>query len=290
MLMAIECNNLIKAEAGLPSKKTMQSDSSDNKFTTANFMLVSNEVLNFQLGALYPVRAEKEPMRINLLFLNHDRNFSSFLTIKYLVEHQRVADIYTLSRSMFESIISMGLLAKNLVANDIERYKEFQYLEIYKNYAHLMKLGLERLSGFTVSDAQVISDRRSDYVRKWGRKESSWTGRSLEDNVKTVDGAYPPTYNESHFYEYLYCQVYRKGSPSTHSSFAGLSAGVNVESIFLPGAAAKRFTVNEGHLIFSCFHSLLVFLSSVRFLGLVTGKTECETYFQKMANYVISQN
>lgn len=290
MLMAVECNNLIKAEAGLPFEETMQSESSDNKFSTANFMLVSSEAMNFQLGALYPVHAKKEPVRINLLFLNHDRNFSTFLTIKYLVEHQRVADIYTLSRSMFESIISMGLLAKNLVADDIERYKEFQYLEIYKNYAHLAKLGLERLSGLAASDAKVVSDRRSDYVKKWGKKESSWTSRSLEDNVKTVDGAYPPTCNESHFYEYLYCQVYRKGSRSTHSSFAGLSSGVNIESIILPGAVAKRFTVNEGNLIFSCFHSLLVFLSSVRFLGLATGKTECETYFQKMANYVISEN
>jgi len=257
----------------LPFEKTMQSESLDNKFTTANFILVSSAVLNFQLGVLYPVHAEKEPVRINLLFLNHDRNLSTFLTIKYLVEHQRVADIYTLSRSMFESIISMGLLAKNLVADDIERYKEFQYLEIYKSYAHLTKLGLEHLSGLPASDAQVVSDRRSDYVKKWGKKESSWTGRSLEDNVKTVDGDYPPTCDESHFYEYLYYQVYRKGSRSTHSSFAGLSSGVNVESITMPGAVAKRFTVNEGDLIFSCFHSLLVFLSSVRFLGLATGKT-----------------
>jgi hypothetical protein len=191
---------------------------------------------------------------------------------------------------MFESIISMGLLAKNLIADDIERYKEFQHLKIYKYYAHLTKLGLERLSGLTASDAQVVSDRRADYVRKWGKKESSWTGRSLEDNVKAVDGAYPPTCNYSHFYEYLYCQVYRKGSPSTHSSFTGLSRGASVEDITMPGAVAKRFTVNEGHLIFSCFHSLLVFLSSVRFLGLATEKTECETHFQKMANYVISEN
>lgn len=290
MLTAVECNNLIKAETDLPPEQTMQSESSDNKFTTANFMLVSSEVLNFQLSALYPAYAKKEPVRINLLFLNHDRNFSTFLTIRYLVEHQRVADIYTLSRSMFESIISMGLLAKNLVADDIARYKEFQYLEIYKKYAHLKKLDLEHLSGLSASDAQVISDKRADYVKKWGKKESSWTGRSLEDSVKIIDGAYPPTCNESRFYEYLYCQVYRKGSQSTHSSFAGLSSGVNVESTTMPGVVSKRFMVNEGNLIFSCFHSLLVFLSSVRFLGIATGKTECETYFQKMANYVISKN
>ena len=258
-----------------------------NKFTPANFIRVSDETLNFQLATLYPVSNKKDPERIDLLFLNHDRNLSTFLTIRYLVEHQRVADIYTLSRSMFESIISMGLLTKNLVADDIARYQEFQYLEIHKTHEHLKKLGLENLSGLSASDAQLVSDKRSAYVKKWGKKESSWTSKSLEDNVKMVDGAYPSTCNESHFYEYLYCQVYRKGSQSTHASFAGLSKGVTVETIT---PSMRRFTVDENHLIFSCFHSLLVFLSSVRFLGMAIGKTECENYFQKTANYVVSED
>ena len=262
----------------------------DNKFALANFMQVSDEALKFQLSALYPVLGQKDQVRIDLLFLNHDRNFSTFLTIKNLAEHQRVADIYVLSRSMFESIISMGLLAKSLVAGDISRYQEFQYLEIHKTYAHLKKLGLENLSGLSSSDVQEVSDRRTDYVKKWGRNTSSWTGSTFEENVKMVDEAYPSTCSESHFYEYLYCQVYRKGSQSTHSSFAGLSKGVNIETITMPGVVAKRFTVNEGHLVFSCFHSLLVFLSSVRFLGMILGKAECETYFQKMAKYIISED
>lgn len=257
-----------------------------NKFTRANFIRVSHEALNFQLDTLYPVSNKKAPERIDLIFLNHDRNFSTFLTIRYLLEHERVADIYTLSRSMFESIISMGLLAKNLVADDIARYQQFQYLEIFKTQEHLKKLGLENLSGLQASDAQLVSDKRSAYVKKWGKKESSWTGKSLEENVKMVDEAYPSTCNESHFYEYLYCQAYRKGSQSAHASFAGLSKGVTVETIT---PSMRRFTVDENHLIFSCFHSLLVFLSSVRFLGMAVGKIECENYFQKTANYVVSE-
>ena len=184
----------------------------------------------------------------------------------------------------------MGLLTKSLVADDISRYLEFQDLEIHKTYTHLKKLGLENLSSLSASDAQEVSDRRSDYVKKWGRNASSWTGRNLEENVKMVDEAYPSTCNESRFYEYLYCQVYRKGSQSAHSSFAGLSKGVNIETITMPGVVTKRFTVNEGHLIFSCFHSLLVFLSSVRFLGMILRKAECETYFQKMAKFIVSEN
>jgi hypothetical protein len=192
---------------------------------------------------------------------------------------------------MLESVISMGLLAKYLIADDITRYQEFQYVEAYKTYTHLKKLRLENLSGLSVSDAQLVTERRAHYIAKWGRNISSWTGKPLEENVKLIDRAYPPTCNENHFYEYLYCQVYRKGSQSAHSSFAGLSKGVDIEAVSVPGlATALRFSVNKDHLIFSCFHSILVFLSSVRFLGHLIDKQNCESYFQETAHYIISGN
>ena len=261
----------------------------EDKFTKVNFTKISREALNFQLKALYPVTFSRESIRANLAFLNHDRNFSTFLTIKYLVEHGRVADIDTLSRSMFESVISMGLLSKNLIKEDIERYQSFQYLEIYKTYSHLKQLGFEQLSGVQTSEIDFLLSKRDEYFRRWGRNTLTWTGRSLEQNVKLVDKAYAPTCNEKHFYEYLYCQVYRKGSQAAHSSFAGLAKGVNVESVKILGTTIARFKVNEAHLIFSCFHSLLVFLSSVRFLGHLIGKKETEDYFHKIASYVISE-
>ena len=115
----------------------------DDKFTKSNFLRVGKEVLDFQMRNLYPVQVQGEPNRINLIFLNHDRNFSTFLTIMDLVKHERVADIYTLSRSMFESIISMGLLTKSIVADDLNRYQEYQFTEIHKTYTHLVRLGLQ---------------------------------------------------------------------------------------------------------------------------------------------------
>lgn len=261
----------------------------EDKFTRLNFMQISQEVLDFQLKALYPVKVNKDPTRVNLVFLNHDRNFSAFLTIRYLVEHERVADIYSLSRSIFESIISMGLLSKHLIKEDIERYQDFQYIEIYKTYSHLKQLGLERLSGVSSSKVDFLSGKRNEYLRKWGRSTSTWTGKSLEQNVKLVDEAYAPTCNEKHFYEYLYCQVYRKGSQAAHSSFAGLAKGVDIDKLTIHGATIQRFKANENHLIFSCFHSLLVFLSSVRFLGYLTDKKETEDYFRRIASYIISE-
>lgn len=261
----------------------------EDKFTKLNFIKISQEVLDFQLNALYPVRVNIDPTRVNLVFLNHDRNFSAFLTIRYLVEHERVADIYSLSRSIFESIISMGLLSKHLIKEDIERYQDFQCVEIYKVYNHLKQLGLERLSGISPSEADFLYGKRNEYLRKWGRSTSSWTGKSLEQNVKLVDEVYAPTCNEMHFYEYLYCQVYRKGSQAAHSSFAGLRKSVDIDKLTMPGATIQRFKANERNLIFSCFHSLLVFLSSVRFLGCLTNKKETEDYFHRIASYIISE-
>jgi hypothetical protein len=262
----------------------------DDKFTKSNFLRVGKEVLDFQMRNLYPVQVQGEPNRINLIFLNHDRNFSTFLTIMDLVKHERVADIYTLSRSMFESIISMGLLAKSIVADDLNRYQEYQFTEIHKTYTHLVRLGLQQLSGVNPSDANLVKQRSQEYINKYGRNLSTWTGYSLEDNVKLLDKNTPPTCNEKHFYEYLYCQVYRKGSSATHASFGGLSKGVEIETLKLPGAlTAQRFKGNEAHLIFSCFHSILVFLSSVRFMGFALQKTEIEDYIQDMSRNIISE-
>lgn len=261
----------------------------DDKFTKNNFMKISQEVLDFQLKYLYPVRIDKDPNRVNLVFLNHDRNFSTFLTIRYLVEHERVADIYSLSRSIFESIISMGLLSKNLIKEDIERYQDFQYIEVYKTYNHLKQLGLEHLSGVSASDIELLYSKRDEYFSKWGRSPLTWTGKSLEQNVRLVDDAYPSTCNEKRFYEYLYCQVYRKGSHAAHSSFGGLAKGVDVERVTVQGVHLLKFKADEAHLIFSCFHSILVFLSSVRFLGYLAEKKETEDYFQQIASYVIRE-
>jgi hypothetical protein len=190
---------------------------------------------------------------------------------------------------MFESIISMGILSKKLIMNDLERYQNYQFIEIYKTYSHIKKLGLEILSGVSKDQADIMEQKRNEYMHKFGTKLPTWTGKTLAENVRLVDADYPPTCNEDHFYEYLYCQVYRKGSQVTHASFAGLSKGVEVEAIKSSGPITLcRFEVSEPHLIFSCFHSLIIFLSSVRFLGYLLNKKETEDYFQEKCKYVIS--
>jgi len=243
------------------------------KFTKSKFGKVSQEVLDFQLAAFYPVKMSTEHDRNALIFLNHDRNFSTFLSIRYLLQHGRVADIYALSRAMFESVVSMGLLVASAIPQDLDRYKSYQFVEAYKSHFHLEKLGLRNLSGVPSSEILVLKQNRDQYLKTYGNNVATWTGKSLDQNVRLLDGTCPPTCNEEHFYEYLYCQVYRRGSPSAHSSFAGLAQGLRMQRVDIPGSfVANWFEANEPHLIFSCFHSLLVFLSSVRFMGQALGR------------------
>jgi hypothetical protein len=75
-------------QRGLGTRSTTM----DDKFTKSNFLKKSQEALDFQLSSLYPMQVESDHDRVNMIFLNHDRNFSTFLTIQYLVEHGRVAD------------------------------------------------------------------------------------------------------------------------------------------------------------------------------------------------------
>ncbi len=152
-------------------------------------------------------------------------------------------------------------------------------------------LGIEGVGSLPQKDFAGVERKRDEYINKFGKNLSSWTGRSLEENVKLTDRNFPPTCNENRFYEYLYCQVYRKGSQSAHASYAGLSKGVDIEEMKLPGAfIAHRFKSNEPHLIFSCFHSIIVFLSSVRFLGSLTKNKQTESYFDKITKYIISES
>jgi hypothetical protein len=261
------------------------------KFTKSNFLNLSQEVLEFQLKSLYPLRVKRDSSRINLIFINHDRNFSTFLSVLYLAEHERVADVYTLSRSLFESVISMGILVKQLIPHDLDRYQDYQFTEIHKTYSHLKRLGLEYLSGVKPAEASFVKRKSDEYIANYGRKLSTWTGRSVLENVKMLDQNLPPTCKEKHFYEYLYCQIYRRGSPATHSSFGGLSKSVEIETVKIPGDfAARRFKADLQHLVFSCYHSLIAFLSSVRFMGFATEKPETEEYFHKISRYIIAEN
>jgi len=59
---------------------------------------------------------------------------------------------------MFDSVVTMGLLAKEGVVDDaVDRYQCFQFVEILKRYDDLKRLGLEHHGGIPASAVEFLN-------------------------------------------------------------------------------------------------------------------------------------
>ncbi len=258
--------------------------------TRVTFMGASKRVLDFHFENLDQVRTTTNHDRVFLIYLNHIRNVATFQTIRDLAEKEIVADIYTLSRSMFESVITMGLLSKELISDDMDRYINRQFVDGLRRYNHLMRLGFEHHSGIPPDRLPLADQELQKYPRKRNAGADTWSGLSLEQSAKLLDGNCQPTDNQNRFYEYLYCQVYRTGSYLAHSGFAGISHIFESERISPHDATGTvvRMKPNQVHLSFAALYSILVFLSSIRFLGGLSAEQKIEDFYQDMASGIIS--
>lgn len=254
------------------------------EFTMKQFTKICNEIIEFQENKIDVIRLNGDPQRKQIMTLNHDKNYFTFHSIKYLSTHGRVPDIYILSRAMFESVVNMGLIAKKVVQNDLERYINFQYIENHKLFKHLQEIDFGHMLELSEEESKKLEQFSNEYISKFG-KIKNWSGNNLLQNVKLLDSYYSPTCNEKKFYEYLYCQVYRSGSEYIHASYFGLKKGVDtVEISKLNEGANYTYECKSENLIFSCYHSVLVFLSSLRFLGVVMERQDIEDYYHEICN------
>ncbi len=256
------------------------------------FAAAAKRVFEFHLetfGSIKP--AGKDQIRAYLVYLNHYRNASTFETIRYIADRERVADIYTLSRGMLDSVITMGLLSrKGLIKDDIDRYQHFQFVEAMKRHDHLTALGFQEHSGIPASTVKSLNDKRDEYIGKWGKNSESWTGKSILENARLVDKKVVATLGTRHFYEYLYCQVYRTGSWLIHSSLAGLGNVFEAEKVQTGGINdGIMFKTDPAHLTISFLYSILVFLSSIRFIGNVLGEKKAENFHLEMSDALWSK-
>lgn len=260
------------------------------KFTKSDFAYLAQEVIYFYVSHLRKkTRVESDWERRQIILFNSDKNYNSFLSIVDLFKEERVADIYTLNRAMFESVINMAVLTTRKIPDDVNRYKDFPFLELYKIYKHMKEIGLEHLSGITEEESESLEKLKSKYFGKWGNS-LSWSGKNLLEMTKLVDLFYPKTWGISTFYEYLYCQVYRKGSQATHSNYIGVTRGKKIIHSAYEDREATKIINDDEHLLFASFHGLFVFLSSIRFFGYEFNLPHFEDYFQDMTTYLISND
>lgn len=98
-----------------------------------DFLRISQDDINFFDNSVDIIYFKKDATRQGLILLNMDRNYFTLHTIRYLVRTERVADIYTLSRTMFEGVINMGLITRKLIPDDADRYQAFPFIESYKH-------------------------------------------------------------------------------------------------------------------------------------------------------------
>jgi hypothetical protein len=241
---------------------------------------LAEKYLKYQF-ALYPMRFNSAPELQIAMMQSHQSNTDTMFSLRQIVALRNVNDVYCLSRSMFESVVNMGLLVSGKVKDGAKRFLGFQFVEAYKILDHLRQIEPEFAGKvYDPKEAKLIEAGRNAFVSEYGNV-GDWCGLNLVERVRVVDGSFPPTCSTAKFFEYLYCQVYRKGSGATHRTSTGLGRSTVWTKSTLGDLNFIEPMPNMSHLVFASIHSLIVYLASIRFIGQILKGNETESYYQR---------
>lgn len=134
---------------------------------------------------------------------------------------------------------------------------------------------------------KLIVEGRNAFVSEYGNA-NSWCGLNLIERIKLIDESFQPTCSNKKFFEYLYCQVYRKGSGAIHRTSAGLERSTVWTKSMGGNLVFIEPTANIDHLVFASIHSLVVYLASIRFIGQILKGSKTESYYQKETARIIA--
>lgn len=253
------------------------------KFDENKFYKLSKKYLDFN-KSLHPITVINDPKLFGLLIEFHHVNTQTMLSIINIFGMAHTNDILSLSRTMFESVVNMGLLLSNTIPNGVDRFMDYKFCEEYKLMIHLKDANISPEFIDTVYGPETISiltENKDKYFAKFG-SYGNWCGMNMLARVRILDNYYPISGKMKHFMEFLYCYVYRLGSSSTHrtsSSFCLTRELVRNESKdnHIVSIQPMKFTL----LLFT-LHSLYIYLLSIRFMGTkIEGKRdEIEEYYQ----------
>jgi len=230
--------------------------------------------------SLYPITITHNPDLYGLLIQLHEANTHTMLSISHIFRMGHTLDIFALARTMFESVINMGLLSSNLTPDGVERFKNYQDCETHKLICHLRDISYADLT-FTSDFQKEIAINRDIFVARYGLSDN-WCGMSLLKRVQALDKYYPPTGTTKRYLEFLYCWVYRVGSSGAHKSARSFS--LTTKLVRYPSEKGSAVSIQPKKLLleFFGFQSLEVYLLSIRFLGsmIESKKDEVESYYQ----------
>ena len=237
--------------------------------------------LKYQFS-LYPIKSESKPKLQIAIMQSHKSNTDTMFSLRKIVMLKNVNDIYCLSRSMFESVVNMGVLLTDKIIGGAQRFLDFQYLEAYKILQHLRQVVPDFANNvYKPDDVEVITEGRNSFISKYGNIE----------RIKLIDKNFSPTCSNKKFFEYLYCQVYRKGSGATYRTSAGLGRSTIWTKTRVANLTFIEPTSNISHLVFASIHSLIVYLASIRFVGQIIGnkRLEIESFYQEETTRIIGK-
>ncbi|TET17641.1 MAG: hypothetical protein E3J75_02035 [Dehalococcoidia bacterium] len=248
---------------------------------------LAEKYLKYQF-ALYPMKFDATPELQIAIMQSHQSNTDTMFSLREIIALKNVNDVYCLSRSMFESVVNMGVLVTDKIKDGAKRFLGFQYVEACRILDHLKQIDPEFASKvYDPEEVNAIIAGRNAFVSKYGNV-GDWCGLNLIERVRLIDESFPPTCSTTKFFEYFYCQVYRKGSGATHRTSTGLGRSIVWTKSMVGDLIFIEPTPNMNHLVFASIHSLIVYLASIRFIGQILKGNETESYYQKETACIIA--
>lgn len=258
---------------------------------------ITLELINQQLqevleedSKIYPLQFSDESGKQGLIILNHHLNKDSLDSVQVLANMRRALDVGIIGRSIFEAVLNMGLLWRLPENDGVDRYERFLSIESLKVYRHMEQI--EKDTAGKIYKFEDIKKWEADYNQyqiDYGVETSSWSGKTTAEICHILDKEYPPVVKTEHFFEFMYCQIYRYGSSATHRSQRGISR--HLELVSAPSRSGGRVhsaQSREEGLIFNYFHSLIAFLASMRVIGRAFNIALLEDYFQRKVGFLIA--
>ena len=204
-----------------------------------------------------------------VLWSLHCSNEDSLKSINMIIKEGDLLSSITICRSMFESIIDMGLLS-NKDDKEANKYLGFSTIERYKVLSNIINFPNQRVDINLLKKMKgEIKDYLSIYYpHKLKGKEfypnklpQNWYDRNMLDKAKDVDKKYSNP--NAKVFEYYYWMIYRAGSFATHRN----AAAFDLCHTFKKSETKMAILLREDTFITTIINSLKLFLISLGILN-----------------------